>query len=286
MADPDNLFLQDVLRHSLLIARESAEVVRESFAKYSSSNNNNLLSSDIAIQCKPDSSIVTSIDKASQDMIVAYLRQHFTDHGLSFVAEEQSTIENYASAQTDHYYFVIDPLDGTATFVEGIPFFCVSIALCRGSKSLIGVLVDPNHNEEFTAITGNGAFLNGKPCFVSRRSEISELRVNVNHNKLDQQLFDNINNNIIKKLDIFHKLGSLCLEVAYVACGRLDATINNHVSMWDIAAAGIILEEAGGKWTTFNGIKPKFPILEKFHVCATNGRVHQNILDRIAARNR
>jgi myo-inositol-1(or 4)-monophosphatase len=218
-------------------------------------------------------------------MIVAYLRQHFTDHGLSFVAEEQSTIENYASAQKDNYYFVIDPLDGTATFLEGIPFFCVSIALCRGSKSLIGVLVDPNHNEEFTAIAGNGAFLNGEPCFVSRRSEISQLRVNVNHNKLDQQLFDNINNNIIKKLDIFHKLGSLCLEVAYVACGRLDATINNYVSMWDIAAAGVILEEAGGKWTTFNGIKPKFPILEKFHVCATNGIVHQNILDRMAARN-
>jgi myo-inositol-1(or 4)-monophosphatase len=282
MADPDSLHLQDVLHHSLLIARESAAIVRESFEKYS---NNNILSSDLAIQYKPDSSIVTSIDKASQDMIVAYLRQHFTDHGLSFVAEEQSTIENYTSAQKDHYYFVIDPLDGTATFLEGIPFFCVSIALCRGSKSLIGVLVDPNHNEEFTAIAGNGAFLNGEPCFVSRRSEISELRVNVNHNKLDQQLFDNINNNIIKKLDIFHKLGSLCLEVAYVACGRLDATINNYVSMWDIAAAGVILEEAGGKWTTFNGIKPKFPILEKFHVCATNGIVHQNILDRMVAGN-
>ena len=281
MADPDSMHLQDVLHHSLLIARDSAAILRESFTKYS----NNILSSDIAIQYKPDSSIVTSIDKASQDMIVAYLRQHFTDHDLSFVAEEQSTIENYASAQKDNYYFVIDPLDGTATFLEGIPFFCVSIALCRGSKSLIGVLVDPNHNEEFTAIAGNGAFLNGEPCFVSRRSEISELSVNVNHNRLDQQLFDNINNNIIKKLDIFHKLGSLCLEVAYVACGRLDATINNYVSMWDIAAAGVILEEAGGKWTTFNGIKPKFPILEKFHVCATNGIVHQNILDRMAARN-
>ena len=281
MADPDSMHLQDVLHHSLLIARDSAAILRESFTKYS----NNILSSDIAIQYKPDSSIVTSIDKASQDMIVAYLRQHFTDHDLSFVAEEQSTIENYASAQKDNYYFVIDPLDSTATFLEGIPFFCVSIALCRGSKSLIGVLVDPNHNEEFTAIAGNGAFLNGEPCFVSRRSEISELSVNVNHNRLDQQLFDNINNNIIKKLDIFHKLGSLCLEVAYVACGRLDATINNYVSMWDIAAAGVILEEAGGKWTTFNGIKPKFPILEKFHVCATNGIVHQNILDRMAARN-
>jgi fructose-1,6-bisphosphatase/inositol monophosphatase family enzyme len=85
MADPDKLELQDVLRHSLLIARQSADVVRESFAKYSSSNNN-ILSSDVDIQSKPDSSIVTSIDNASQDMIVAYLRQHFTDHGISFVA--------------------------------------------------------------------------------------------------------------------------------------------------------------------------------------------------------
>jgi myo-inositol-1(or 4)-monophosphatase len=227
-------------------------------------------------------------------MILSYLHQHFEkydnnskdkDHGtISFIAEEQTESENHISAENidiNRYYFVIDPLDGTATFAEGIPFFAVSISLCKGPNTLMGVLIDPIHNEEFTAIKGGGAFLNGEKISVSKRRAINELRININHNRLDQQLFDNINNNIIKKLDIFHKFGSLCLEVAYVACGRLDATINNYVSMWDISAAGIILEEAGGKWTMFTGKKPLFPILEKFHICATNSLIHENILNRI-----
>jgi myo-inositol-1(or 4)-monophosphatase len=84
-----------------------------------------------------------------------------------------------------------------------------------------------------------------------------------------------------RQVDIFHKSGSVCLEVAYVACGRLQATINNYISTWDVAAAGLIFEEAGGKWTLFDGTKPIFPIFDKFHICTGNSILHSQLLDRI-----
>ncbi|MER3407340.1 MAG: hypothetical protein C4292_00495, partial [Nitrososphaera sp.] len=171
-----------------------------------------------------------------------------------------------------------DPLDGTASFVMGLPFFCTSIALCRGPDALAGAIVDPNHNEEFTAIRGRGALLNGSRMSVTKRDKIDELYLNVNHTKFGQERFDRINQNILRKIKRFHKLGSLCLEVSYVAAGRLDGTINNDLSMWDIAAAGLVVEEAGGRWTLLDGVKPRYPVFDKMDIVATNGVVHNAIL--------
>ena len=208
-------------------------------------------------------------------MLMSYLSRQFPS--IPFVAEEQDRGVN-ESVDRDGHYFVIDPLDGTATFVSGIPFFCVSIALCQGPSTLIGVLADPNHNEEFTATTGGGAYVNGNKIAVTRRAKLDELTLNINHNRFDQATFEAINKNILKKIRRFHKLGSLCLEVAYVAAGRIDGTINNDLSMWDIAAAGLLVEEAGGKWTLLDGSKPRFPVFEKIHICASNGIIHDQLL--------
>jgi myo-inositol-1(or 4)-monophosphatase len=206
---------------------------------------------------------------------MSILKKEFPD--VPFVAEEQEKSVN-AGVKKDGYYFVIDPLDGTASFVIGLPFFCVSIALCKGPKTIAGVLVDPNHGEEFTAIAGRGSYLNGNKIAVTKRRNLKDLYMNVNHTKFDQRRFDRINKNIMRKIKRYHELGSLCLEVAYVAAGRLDGTINNDLSMWDIAAAGLILEEAGGKWTLLDGRKPKFPVFEKLDIVATNGLIHSKIL--------
>jgi myo-inositol-1(or 4)-monophosphatase len=229
------------------------------------------------VSFKPDASAVTAADRASQDLIVSRLKSEFP--GIAVIAEEQSAKENRRAGSSD-YYFVIDPLDGTQPFVDGIPFFCVSIALCSGRRTLAGVIVDPNRGEEFTAAAGSRAFLNGSKISVTKRSRVQDMRINVNHNRLDRPLFDNVNG-IIREIDVFHKLGSLCLEMAYVAAGRLDATINNYVSMWDAAAAGLVVEEAGGRWTLFDGSKPDLPVFEKFHVCASNGAAHNDLLGRI-----
>jgi len=256
---------EDALRHSLAAGRQAAKLLKDNFGN----------SETYDVSVKHDRSLVTRVDGESQALIMSYLKKQFPD--IPFVAEEQDRQIN-AGVKKDGYYFVIDPLDGTASFVIGIPFFCTSIALCKGSQTLAGVLVDPNHNEEFTAVLGKGAFLNGKRIAVTKRRNIEELYLNVNHTKFDQGRFERISANILRKIKRFHKLGSLCLEVAYVASGRLDGTINNDLSMWDIAAAGLILEEAGGKWTLLDGSKPAFPVFDKLDIVATNGIIHDDLL--------
>jgi myo-inositol-1(or 4)-monophosphatase len=259
------LNLDDVVAHSLDAGRQAAALLQENFGK----------THEVSI--KQDNTSVTRVDRDSQQLILGQLGRDFP--GVPFIAEEQ---ENRVDDSTrDGYYFVVDPLDGTATFVSGIPFFCVSIALCKGPQTVAGVLVDPNRGEEFTAILGRGSFLNGRRLAVSTRSNLSTLTLNVNHTKFDAATFDNINKNILKKIRRFHKLGSLCLEVAYVASGRLDGSINNDLSMWDIAAAGLILQEAGGRWSLLDGSMPRFPVLEKMHICASNGIVHDELLAAI-----
>lgn len=257
--------LHDALKHSLVAGRQAAKLLKDNFGNSDSYN----------VSVKNDRSLVTRVDGESQALILSYLEKQFP--GVPFVAEEQDKNIN-ASVSRDGYYFVVDPLDGTASFVIGIPFFCTSIALCKGHETLVGVIVDPNHNEEFTAVKGTGAHLNGNKISVTKRRNIDELYLNVNHTKFDQPRFERINQNILKKIKRFHKLGSLCLEVSYVAAGRLDGTINNDLSMWDIAAAGLVLEEAGGRWTSLDGLKPRFPVFEKLDIVATNGLIHDDVL--------
>lgn len=256
---------EDVLRHSLAAGREAAKLLRENFGKNETYD----------VSVKRDRSLVTRVDGESQALIISRLKKQFPD--VPFVAEEQDSAVN-AGVRRDGHYFVIDPLDGTASFVMGLPFFCTSIALCRGPETLAGVLVDPNHNEEFTAIRGKGAHLNGNRIAVTKRTKMEELYLNVNHTKFDDARFSRINENVLRKIKRFHKLGSLCLEVAYVASGRLDGTINNDLSMWDIAAAGLIVEEAGGRWSLLDGSKPAFPVFDKLDIVASNGLAHDVLL--------
>jgi myo-inositol-1(or 4)-monophosphatase len=260
-----DLELHDVLEHSLVAGRQAARLLKDNFGRPASY--------DVSI--KDDRSLVTRVDSESQDLIISYMKKQFP--GVPFVAEEQDRKVN-AGVRKDGYYFVIDPLDGTASYVIGLPFFCVSVALCRGPDTLAGVLVDPNHGEEFTAIAGQGAFLNGSRISVTKRRRMEELYLNVNHTKFGQRRFDRINRNIMRRIKRFHKLGSLCLEVAYVAAGRFDGTINNDLSMWDIAAAGLIVEEAGGRWSLLDGTKPRFPVFGKMDIVASNGLVHGRLL--------
>lgn len=257
--------LEDVLRHSLAAGREAAKLLRDNFGK----------NETFDVSIKDDKSLVTRVDGESQALIISRLTEQFPE--VPFVAEEQDRTVN-AGIRRDGYYFVIDPLDGTASFVMGLPFFCTSIALCKGPETLVATLVDPNHDEEFTAVIGKGARLNDKKIAVTKRERIEELYLNVNHTKFDNARFARINENILRKIKRFHKLGSLCLEVAYVASGRLDGTINNDLSMWDIAAAGLIVEEAGGRWSLLDGKKPTFPVFEKLDIVASNGLVHDDLL--------
>jgi myo-inositol-1(or 4)-monophosphatase len=123
----------------------------------------------LSFSLKHDNSLVTRVDSESQELLISYLKKQFPS--VPFVAEEQDSRVK-ASVNKDGYYFVIDPLDSTGAFVSGIPFFCVSVVLCKGLDTLAGVLVDPNHGKEFTAMAGRGAFLNGSRIAVTKGSKM------------------------------------------------------------------------------------------------------------------
>jgi len=154
--------LHDVLSHSLAAClpagRQAAKLLKENFGK-----------SLISFSLKHDNSLVTRVDSESQELLMSYLKKQFPS--VPFVAEKQDSRVK-ASVNKDGYYFVIDPLGGTAAFVSSIPFFYVSVALCRGPGTLAGVLVDRNHGEEFTAVAGRSAFLNGSRIAVTKRSKM------------------------------------------------------------------------------------------------------------------
>jgi myo-inositol-1(or 4)-monophosphatase len=260
----------DILKHLLAAGRQAAQFLKENSG------------TALEVTKKTDNSPVTRIDRESQEIIVSYLGRQFPD--IPVVAEELDPQLNRAAAKSagSSLYFVVDPLDGTASYVHGIPFYCTSVALCRGPDAVAGAIVDPNHGEEFTAIRGSGAFLNGRRIATSKQTEMQELCLNVNHIRFPQEIYERVNRNVLKKIKRFHKLGSLCLEVSYVAAGRLDGTINNDLSMWDIAAAGLIVEEAGGIWSGLNGIKPAYPVFEKMDICASNSNaVHRMLVEAL-----
>ncbi len=181
------------------------------------------------------------LDKESQAMIAADLLSAYPHD--SFLGEEGDCGETDSQAQ-----WIVDPIDGTVNFFYGIPIFCVSIALRVNSQLVLGCVYDPMQNECFQAIVGGPATRNGKVIHASPRTEMSKAVVFVGHGRHDKSgakgiaKFAHISAQVCK----MRILGSAALSLCYIACGRMDAYIEHTLSLWDFAAAQVILEAAGG----------------------------------------
>lgn len=205
--------------------------------------------------------IKISADKESESIIIDFLRAK-TD--IAILSEEKGFIK---ATKDSELTWVVDPLDGTINFFKGIPVSCVSIALCRGEKPLLGAIHDFNLGELFTGITGGGAWLNGREIAVSRINAVQ-----------DAIMFTGFPSNadfspaalekIVEQIRAFLKLrwiGSAALSLAYVAAGRGDAYIENGIRLWDVAAGLAIVAGAGGKYSLNETDRPGV-----YNVCATN----------------
>ena len=167
--------------------------------------------------------------------------------------------------------WIVDPIDGTVNYFFSIPHFCVSIAARdRASKKLlVGVIFDPMQGETWSVAAGSKPTLNGKPIQVSQRSKISEAVVTVGFSKSKEALdlgFERYKR-IAYEVRKTRMLGSAALAMAYIATGRLDAYVEEQISLWDIAAGQLLIEEAGGKVTT----KPSTTKPGTMFICAWNG---------------
>ena len=202
----------------------------------------------------------------SQNLISEVILNDFPDH--SIIGEEGDSLSNQSE-----YHWVVDPIDGTVNYFYGIPHFCVSIALKKATedKWLVGVIYDPMMDELWSVEDGKEPTLNGRPISTSQRSKMSDAVVTVGFSKSKEALdagferYRNISTSVRKS----RMMGSAALALAYIACGRLDAYIEDVISLWDIAAGKLLVEAAGGKVDLIESKITK----GKLSICSWNGRL-------------
>ena len=201
------------------------------------------------VQAKRANDFVTEIDKAAEAAIIAIVRQAYPDHAI--LAEESGATQGSAE-----YEWVIDPLDGTTNFIHGFPQYCVSIAIRHRGALAHGVVYDPNRNELFTASKGRGAFLNDRRIRVSKCTRFGDALVGTGFpfkevTRVDQYVRQF--RSIITSTAGLRRAGAAALDLAYVACGRLDAFWELGLSPWDMAAGALMIQEAGGLVADLSG---------------------------------
>jgi len=215
--------------------------------------------------------LVTEADHASEKAIIEHIRQSFPDHFI--LSEEAGEV-----VQDSSYKWIIDPIDGTVNFANGIPLCCVSIGIEKDGNMIMGAVYNPFMNEFFFAERGAGAFLNDKPISVSTQSQVKNacLVTGFPYTYLDQpngplQVFGRL----IKQGIPVRRLGSAAIDLCWVAAGRFDGFYEHKLQAWDSAAGFLIVEEAGGRVTDFKGAhySPYQP-----HLVATNGNIHDELL--------
>ena len=203
-----------------------------------------------SVEEKKKDDLVTDIDRECERTIIQILQKSYRDH--AFLAEESGLSGNSES----EYVWVIDPIDGTTNFVQGIAHCAVSIGLRHNGKPEVAVVFDPFLNEMFTAARGEGAMLNGHRIRVGTRTSLDGAVIGTAfpvrfRERMDAYL--KLFGNLLDKCADVRRMGSASLDLCYVACGRFDGFLEQGLKPWDYAAGELIIREAGGLVTDFTG---------------------------------
>ncbi len=218
---------------------------------------------------------VTESDLESQEMIIALIRQRFPEHGI---LAEEDVGQPPPAVRESPYRWIIDPLDGTVNFAHGYPAFCVSIA-CEAAGGLqYGVIYDPLRDELFEARKGQGAWLSGRPIRVSRTDRLERALVATGFPyDIRERLPETLGrmSRILGVVQGLRRGGSAALDMCYVACGRFEGFYEENLKPWDTAAGLLLIEEAGGRISTFEGGTYD---ISAANILASNGVLHANLL--------
>ncbi len=206
--------------------------------------------------------IKLEIDVQTQDLITKLLLKKFPHHALY---GEEGTVGD----QSSQHQWVVDPLDGTVNYYYRIPHFCVSIALRFKGEIIVGVIYDPMREELWTGQKGESPRLNGHHFRVSEHADLAEAVISVGLSKTGIMIESNIPllQQMVHRARKCRVMGSAALDLAYVACGRFDAYIEQGISLWDIAAGWILVETAGG----MVDVRPRKDMKDKYSIIASNG---------------
>lgn len=224
----------------------------------------------VRFELKGQFDLVTAADRASEQLIVQRLHEAFPHHGI--VAEEGG----HAEMRSDYRWFV-DPLDGTTNFAHGFPMFNVTLALAKDDEVIAGVVFDPERDEMFAAERGAGATLNGRKIMVSTAKVLEDSLVSTGFPS--RRRHQNVNIHFYYQLAMLthgvRRGGSAAIDLAYTACGRLDAFWEFGLNPWDMAAGTLLVEEAGGRVGDMKGSPLN---LYGPHLLVDNGHVHDELV--------
>jgi myo-inositol-1(or 4)-monophosphatase len=211
--------------------------------------------------------IKLELDVRCQKVIEKILRAAFPE--IPLLGEEGITGDMNAE-----YRWVVDPIDGTVNYFYGLPHAAVSIALEHRNQSVVGVIYDPFTDELWTVIRGGKTKLNGKIVRVSKRARLEDAVIAMGFSKSKENLDKSIPhlNRLARRAKKIRIMGSAALELAYVACGRLDAYIERRINLWDMAAGGLMVECSGGEFYT-----PPAPGKYRCAMCADNGLLRRKL---------
>lgn len=244
------------------IAREAGALLRHYYEK------------GVTAEFKGDVDIVTEADRESEKLITERLRAAFPDHGIY---GEEGARERLDA----EYRWYVDPLDGTTNFAHGFPYFCVSMGLERRPAGLrddkdgemvAGVIYEPLRNELFHAERGKGAWLNERRIFTSKSTQLQEALLATGFPSRKRHESPNIHfyHELTLRTHGLRRAGAAAIDLAYTACGRLDGYWEFNLNPWDTAAGSLLVEEAGGDVTRFDGSGFQ---LNSQEVLATNGKM-------------
>ena len=253
--------MKEFLETTVHIAREAGALLLPYFHKR------------VKVEYKGEVDIVTEADRASEQLIVKRLREHFPDHAV--VAEEGG-----GHSGNSAYRWYIDPLDGTTNFAHSFPMFCVSMGLEKDGELILGVIFDPFHEELFSAEKGSGAHLNNQRIHVSGVDHLEEALVATGFPSKKRHKNANIHfyHQISMRTHGVRRAGSAALDLAYVAAGRLDGFWEFNLHPWDLAAGKLMVQEAGGCVTDMKG---QIHLMDSPSVAASNRLIHLQLIDAL-----
>lgn len=221
---------------------------------------------------KEDATIVTEADEEAERAILAVIRGKYPDH--NFLGEEGGELE-----AGSEYSWIIDPLDGTRNFVNGIPLFAISIALVRGNEHIASVIYNPLTEELFSAQKEQGSYCNGHKFSVSKQDAKSGMiTIGTSSAKESKETAAKLFSNALRYVGAVRYLGSSVLELAYLARGGTEGFLNAGTKKWDYAAGTLLVLEAGGQITDFEGNPWD---LSKDYFVASNGVIHPQLLQLV-----
>ncbi len=215
--------------------------------------------------------LVTEVDRRIETEFRKFILNKFPTHKI--IGEEFGV----AKIEKNDMVWIIDPIDGTTNYIQGLPFACISVALWDAKGPLVGVVYNPILNELYTAQRGKGAFLNGKPLRVSKISKLGTAYGGFGWGR-DIAIAIKSFPVVISNTKKIRTLGSSTLEICLVAKGVYDFLIQKRINVWDYAAAVLVLTEAGGKTSETKGQKLN---IHSASILATNGKIHNEILQII-----